>query len=150
MNGYDYTGKTVYVGIDVHKKTYSCASICDGQVVKKDSMPGKPEVILSYLNNTFSGAKIYTVYEAGFSGFHLHRYLVSQGINNGVVHPGSIEVSSRDRVKTDKRDALKMATQLSVGRLNGIYVPSQEKEEKRSVTRLRSNILKLRHQVGQQ
>jgi len=88
MNGYDYTGKTVYVGIDVHKKTYSCASICDGQVVKKDSMPGKPEVILSYLNNTFSGAKIYTVYEAGFSGFHLHRYLVSQGINNGVVHPG--------------------------------------------------------------
>src|SRR3990167_2350576 len=127
MNGYDYTGKTVYVGIDVHKKTYSCACICDGQVVKKDSMPGKPEVILSYLNNTFSGAKIYTVYEAGFSGFHLHRYLVSQGINNGVVHPGLIEVSSRDRVKTDKRDALKMATQLSVGRLNGIYVPSQEK-----------------------
>jgi len=150
MNGYDYTGKEVYVGIDVHKKTYSCASICNGQVVKKDSMPGNPEVILSYLKNTFKGAKIYSVYEAGFTGFHLHRYLVSQGINNNVVHPGSIEVCSRDRVKTDKRDALKMATQLSTGRLKGINVPDQEREEKRSVTRLRMNIVKLRHQVGQQ
>lgn len=150
MNGYDYTGKTIYVGIDVHKKTYSCAAICDGRVIKKDSMPGRPEVIWNYLNNTFRGARIYSVYEAGFSGFHLHRYLVSQGINNEVINPGSIEIASRDRVKTDKRDALKMATQLSVGRLKGIYVPGQEREEKRSVTRLRSNVLKLRNQTGNQ
>jgi transposase len=150
MNQYDYTGKVVYVGMDVHKKTYSCASMCDGLIVKKDSMPGKPEVVLNYLKNTFRGAKINTVYEAGFSGFHLHRYLVSQGINNIVVHPGSIEVASRDRVKTDKRDALKMARQLSAGRLRGIFIPDQDREEKRSVTRLRANVLRLRHQVGQQ
>jgi transposase len=37
-------------------------------------------------------------------GFSLHRYLIENGINNIVVHPASIEVSSRDRVKTDKRD----------------------------------------------
>jgi len=59
----------------------------------------------------------------------LHRFLVSQGINNIVVHTGAIEVSSRDRVKTDKRDALKIAKQLSVKRLRGIFVPSQEREE---------------------
>jgi transposase len=150
MNKYDYTGKIVYVGMDVHKKTYSCACICNNEVVKRDSMPAKPEVIVNYLKNTFSGATIHTAYEAGFSGFHLHRYLVTQGINNIVVHPGSIEVASRDRVKTDKRDALKIATQLAAGRLRGIFIPSQEQEEKRSVTRLRTNIAKLRHQVGQQ
>lgn len=150
MNKYDYTGKIVYVGIDVHKKTYHCVSICEGQTVKSDSMPSKLEVLLSYLNNTFRDAVLNTTCEAGFSGFHLHRYLVSQGINNIVIHPGSIEVASRDRVKTDKRDALKMATQLSVGRLRGIYVPTQEREEKRSVTRLRMSVSKLRHQVGQQ
>lgn len=129
MNTHNYTGKNVFVGIDVHKKTYSCVSICEGQVIKKDRMPANPEVILNYLSNTFEGAKIYTVYEAGFSGFNLHRQLISRGISNDVVHPGSIEVSSRDRVKTDKRDALKMATQLSAGRLKGIYVPSKEEKK---------------------
>ena len=150
MNKYDYTGKIVYVGIDVHKKTYHCVSICEGQTVKSDSMPAKPEVLLNYLKNTFHEALIKSAYEAGFSGFHLHRYLLSQKIDNIVIHPGSIEVASRDRVKTDKRDAFKIAKQLSVGRLRGIFVPSQEREDKRSITRLRTNILKLRHQVGQQ
>jgi transposase len=106
-------------------------------------MPANPEIVLKYLKNTFPGATIHTAYEAGFSGFHLHRYLVTQGINNIVVHPGSIEVASRDRVKTDKRDALKISTQLSAGRLRCVYIPSQEREEKRSVTLLRSNIKKI-------
>ena len=150
MNKYDYTGKIEYVGIDVHKKTYHCVSICEGQTVKSDSMPAKPEALFSYLRNTFSEAIIKSAYEAGFSGFHLHRYLVSQKINNIVIHPGSIEVASRDRVKTDKRDAFKIAKQLSVGRLNGIFVPTQEREGKRSMTRLRTNMVKLRHQIGQQ
>jgi transposase len=150
MNKYDYTGKIGYVGIDVHKKTYHCVSICEGQTVKSDSMPAKPAVLFSYLKNTFREAVIKSAYEAGFSGFHLHRYLLSQKIDNIVIHPGSIEVASRDRVKTDKRDAFKIAKQLSVGRLRGIFVPSQEREEKRSMTRLRTNIAKLKHQVGQQ
>ena len=150
MKQYNYTGKTVYVGIDVHKKTYSCVCICEGQIVKRDTMPAKPQLLVNYLKNSFKQAKINTAYEAGFSGFHLHRYLVSHEINNIVVHPGSIEVASRDRVKTDKRDALKIANQLAAGRLRGIFVPSQEREEKRSVSRLRTNIVKLRHQIGQQ
>lgn len=97
MKHYDYTGKVIDVGIDVHKKTYSCVSICEGQIMKRDTMPANPEILLSYLRNKFSRAQsINTAYEAGF---HLHRYLVSQGINNIVVHSGSIEISSRDRVR---------------------------------------------------
>ena len=92
MNKYDYTGKIVYVGIDVHKKTYHCVSICEGQMIKSDSMPANPEILLSYLKNTFRGALIKTAYEAGFSGFYLHRYLVSQGINNQVVHPDQLRL----------------------------------------------------------
>jgi transposase len=151
MNNYDYKNKIIHTGVDVHKKTYSCVSICEGNVVKRDTMPAKPEVLLRYLKNTFSNAaSINTAYEAGFAGFHLHRYLVVNGINNIVVHPGSIEVAARDRVKTDKRDALKIATQLAARRLRGIFIPSQEREEKRSVTRLRKNIIKARHRVGQE
>jgi transposase len=53
-------------------------------------------------------------------------------------------------VKTDKRDALKIATQLSTGRLRGVFVPSLQQEDKRSVTRLRLKMVKLRHQIGGQ
>jgi len=149
MGKYDYTGKVVYMGIDVHKKTYACVSVCDGEIVKKDTMQADPVSLIAYIENQFSGARVETVYEAGFSGFYLHRELIKVGIKNQVVHPGSIEVATRDRVKTDKRDAKKMATQLAVGRLKGIYVPSLEQEAKRSASRLRDNIVKLRHQVGQ-
>jgi Transposase and inactivated derivatives len=146
----DYNGKTVYVGIDVHKKTYSCVATCNGEVVKRDTMPGKPEVVVAYLKKAFSGAKIESVYEAGFSGFNLHRILHSEGINNAVVNAASIEISSRDRVKTDKRDALKMSTQLSVGRLSGIHVPSTEREQMRSVSRLRDRMMRTRNSIGNQ
>lgn len=149
MGSYNYTGKIIYIGIDVHKKTYACVSICNDKVIKKDTMPADPNKLISYIFNHYKGARIISGYEAGFSGFHLHRELLSAGIESKVIHPGSIEVASRDRVKTDKRDALKIATQLAAGRLNSIYIPSLEQESKRSVTRLRSNIVKLRHQVGQ-
>lgn len=149
MGKYDYTGKTVYMGIDVHKKTYACVSVCDGEVVKKDTMPAEPSILISYIQNTFPNALMNTAYEAGFSGFHLHRKLIEAGINNIVIHPGSIEVASRDRVKTDKRDAKKIAVQLAAGRLRCIYIPSLEQEAKRSMTRLRDSIVRLRHKSGQ-
>ena len=149
MMKYDYTGKKVYMGIDVHKKTYACVSVCDGIVIKKDTMPASPAILIAYIHNTFSGADITTAYEAGFCGFSLHRELIQAGINNRVVHPGSIEVASRDRVKTDKRDAKKIAEQLAAHRLRAIYVPTLEQESKQSVTRLRDSIVKSRHKVGQ-
>ncbi len=141
MGKYDYTGKRVFMGIDVHKKTYSCVSVCEGHVVKKDTMPADPQILTTYIKNNFSGAQLETAYEAGFSGFHLHRQLTATEIKNYVIHPGSIEVASRDRVKTDKRDAKKIAIQLAAGRLKCIYIPTLEEEAKRSASRLRSNIV---------
>lgn len=71
----NYTGKQVYLGMDVHKKHYSVTAICEGQVVKKDTLPADPERLISYCQKCFPGAKIYSAYEAGFCGFHLHRCL---------------------------------------------------------------------------
>lgn len=106
INKRDYAGKIAYMGIDVHKKTYCCVSICESEVVKRDTLLAHSEGLLNYMNKFFPGAKIKSAYEASFAGFHLHRNLVKNGINNIVVHPASIEVSSRDRVKTDKRDGV--------------------------------------------
>lgn len=138
----DYTGKTIFVGIDVHKKTYSVAVICEGELVKKDTMIAKPEKLGTYLKKHFVEAEIKSAYEAGFSGYVLHRYLLEQGIQNIVVHAASIETSANNKVKTDKRDALKIATQLSAGRLHSIYIPSEEMQDKRELTRLREDLVR--------
>ena len=102
----DYTGKIIYMGIDVHKKTFAVTAICENEIVKRDTLAAYPEKLTEYIKKYFKGSKVYTAYEAGFSGFYLHRYLIKNGIENIVVHPASIKVSSRDRVKTDKRDSL--------------------------------------------
>jgi len=146
----DYSDKTVYLGIDVHKKTYAVTAVCEGQIVKKDTLKAEPAFLVSYCKKFFPGGRIETAYEAGFSGFHLHRYLEDQGIKNLIVHAASIEIASGNRVKTDKRDSLRIATQLSVGRLKGIFVPSRDREDARTITRLRESLLKKRTSIGSQ
>lgn len=146
----DYTQKIIYIGVDVHKKAYAVTAICEGVIVKRDTIVAYPEYLVKYIKKYFSGAIVNTVYEAGFSGFYLHRHLLAQGINNIVTHPASIQVSARDRVKTDKRDSLKMAKQLSNGELKGINVPSEEREQFRVLTRTRSKLVDHKKRIGNQ
>lgn len=145
----DYSGQKVNVGIDVHKKTYSVCCLWEGQIVKKATIPGFPQALIDFLNGRFNGAEIHSAYEAGFSGFVLHRELIAEGINNIVVNPASIEVASNDKVKTDKRDAKKIAIQLAAGRLGGIYIPTVKQEEERLLTRTRDQLVSERTRAGQ-
>lgn len=145
-----YSGKTVYVGIDVHKATYSICCICEGVIVKKSTTQAKPKEFSSSLAKWFSGAKIISAYEAGFSGFDLHRKLIATGIENIVVNAASIAVASNDKVKTDIRDSKKIAEQLSTGHLRGIYIPSELEESKRSLTRTREQVINARSRVSRQ
>ena len=145
---YDYNGKDVYVGIDVHKKSYTVYCICNREKVKSWNMRTSPNDVIDQLQRFFSGARIHTVYEAGFSGYALHRALEKAGIKNLVVNPGSIEVASRDKVKTDKRDAKKLAEQLSDNRLSSIYIPGEQEELLRLLTRLRATFVKDRGRVA--
>lgn len=144
----DYTNKTIYLGIDVHKKTYAVTAICEGQVVKKDSLKASPIILVAYCNKYFIGAKIESAYEAGFCGFHLHRCLEAEGIENKVIDAAGMEVAIGDRVKTDKRDSYKLASQLACGRLKGIHVPSPEREDKRILIRLRQAFAKERSRLA--
>ncbi len=139
-----YVGKKVFVGIDVHKRTYSVVTVVEGVVVKKWRTVASPEKLAQQLVRYFPGASIQTAYESGFSGFVLHRVLEQAGIHNIVVNPGSIEVAVHNRVKTDKRDALKIATLLEAGRLKGIRVPSRRQEQQRLLTRTRQQLVEER------
>lgn len=146
----DYTSKTVYVGIDVHKNTYALTAVCDKCVIKKDTLKADPMALVAYCKNKFQGAKLYTAYEAGFCGFSLHRILVSMGIDNLVVHPAGIETVAKDRVKNDRRDSAKISIQLAEGRLRGIYVPTVERETHREITRVRETFMRKRTRAATQ
>lgn len=146
----DYTGKKIYLGIDVHQPTYAVAALCEKLVIKKATLPASPEGLVTFCKKFFPGAAIQSAYEAGFSGFHLHRILEKNGIKNLVVHAAGIEVAVGDRVKTDKRDSLKIATQLEANRLKGIHVPTEEREEKRALTRLRDTVVEHRTRTANQ
>ena len=137
----DYTGKKVFIGIDVHKRTYSVVCVAEGTVVKRWQTLASPEKLAQQLHKYFAGAELDSVYEAGFSGFVLHRIWQRAGINNLVVNPGSLEVAIHNRVKTDKRDALKLATLLEAGRLEGIRIPSEKEEQQRLLTRTREQLV---------
>jgi transposase len=119
-------------------------AICEGQVVKKDTVKADPVILVAYCKRYFVGAKIESAYEAGFCGFHLHRCLEAEGIKNIVVDAAGMEVAVGDRVKTDRRDSLKLAAHLAGGRLKGIHVPSVEREDSRAVTRLRETFARQR------
>ena len=92
-------------------------------------------------------SSVRAAYEAGYGGFWLYRKLVAVGIDCIVVHPASIEVSSRDTVKTDKRDSLKIAQQLAAGRLRGVRVPTEEEEQRRLLTRTREQLMSKKRRV---
>jgi transposase len=78
-------------------------------------------------------------YEAGPTGFGLQRFLVERGIDCQVVAPGLVPQRPGDRVKTDSRDARKLARLLAGGLLEAIHVPSRELEAARDLVRARED-----------
>lgn len=145
-----FQDKHVFIGLDVHKKTYSVTAICEDQVVKRATIGASPDGLVHFCQKFFPDAHIHAAYEAGFSGFGLHRKLVGQGIDSRVVHPASIEIAVRDRVKNDKRDSMKIARQLNQGLLKGIPIPTEEQESRRILSRIREALVRRKTQAGNQ
>ena len=145
-----YNGVDVYVGIDVHKKTYVVVVRVNQTIVKRWVTAANPTAFAQQLLKYFAGGKIHSVYEAGFSGFVLHRELKSAGIDSIVVHAAAVEIAAHNRVKTDKRDAAKLSEQLEAGRLHGIRVPSEAQEQNRLLSRTREQLVRERAAVKQQ
>jgi transposase len=143
-----YFGLDIYVGIDVHKKSYSIVARFNGEILKKATVPADQDLLSQSLKRWFPNAQIHSVYEAGFCGFNLDRHLRKQGIDNIVVNPSSVEVAANDKKKCDRRDANKLSEQREAKRLHGIYVPTVEEELARQITRTREQLVCERKRVG--
>ena len=89
-------------------------------MVKTATVPAAPARLAESFPRWFPGATLSSAYKAGFSGFVLHRALTKTGITNLVVNPASVAVAANDKVKTERRDAKKLAIALADGRLRGL------------------------------
>ena len=89
MKTTSYEGKQVYIGLDVHREFFVASCICEGVAVKRCPMPGTAEAVVALVRKEFRGATVLAAYEAGYSGFWLHRKLEAAGIRcffAGTVH----------------------------------------------------------------
>jgi transposase len=132
---YDSTA-TVAVGLDVHAGSIRLAAVRADELLEERTL-AYDEVAVERALRRWPGARC--CYEAGPTGFGLQRFLVERGINCQVVAPGLVPQRPGDRVKTDSRDARKLARLLAGGLLEPIHLPSRELEAARDLVRARED-----------
>ena len=139
----NFEGQNIFVGIDVHLKSWNVSIFTENLHHKTFNQPPKAVTLSNYLKLNFPNAIYHSVYEAGFSGLHAHYELTNLGIHNIVTNPADVPTSDKERRrKTDKVDSNKLARSLRNKDLKGIYTPSQDILEDRSFIRVRSSIVK--------
>jgi transposase len=133
--------KVRFVGLDVHKDSITIAvADQDGlapQVVA--TVPQEFRGLLKQLKKLSATGALRCCYEAGPTGFGLCRALAAAGFECIVVAPSLIPKQAGDRVKTDPRDAVKLARFLRSGDLTAIHVPDEQTEAMRDLERARED-----------
>jgi transposase len=150
----DYTR---YVGLDVHKDSVSMHVVwASGEEGETARLPNDPSALGKALRRVVREAggreKVRCCYEAGPCGYVLYRQLREMGISCAVVAPSLTPVRPGERVKTDRRDARKLARMERAGELVGVWVPDEEHEGLRDLVRARESarqdLLRARHRLS--
>lgn len=137
----NFTGQKIYVGMDVHLKSWSIAIVYEGRFMRRFSQPPSIEALCTTLSRDYPGASLYVAYEAGFCGFGTQRELNKRGVNCIVVNAADIPKTDKEKkVKTDSMDAKSIAENLAAGKLNAIHVPDTKTESDRQLVRCRLSI----------
>jgi transposase len=138
----DYSGKLIYVGIDVHLKDWQVAKVHEGICLGNHRMGASSARLIEHLQTHYPGATFKCVYESSAWGFTLQRQLTAAGMECIVVHAADVSSSDKEkRRKTDKVDALKLARHYASGDLKGIYVPCEEIQKDRNLVRFRHRLV---------
>jgi transposase len=141
-NELNFEGQNIYVGIDVHLKSWTVCIMTEGLEHKRFMQPPKAQVLYDYLTRNFPGGNYYSVYESGFSGFWAHRQLTDLGIINIVTNAADVPTGQKERLdKDDPVDSRKLARSLRAKELEAIYVPDVSTLEDRSLLRMRTSLV---------
>jgi transposase len=140
-----------WVGLDVHANESACAvfDTATGEVESRRFV-GRPHELLEWLDGVERPFR--AVYEAGPTGYGLARRARERGLEVAVCAPGHIARRPGDRVKTDRRDALRLARLFAAGDLKLVAVPLLEHERMRDLVRcredLRGDLMRARHRIS--
>jgi len=139
------------VGLDVHaRQTHAAILDPDSGEVRVSRLRMPAIEVAAFLEGI--GPRTLAVYEAGPTGFALARAACERGVDVRVVAPGSIPKGSGDRVKTDRRDAIRLVRLLAAGELGFAFVPSVADEQFRDLVRaiedVRGDLMRARHRLG--
>jgi transposase len=139
------------VGLDVHAtQTHACVLSPETGELRAKRLNGPPIRALEHLEGL--QAPVLAVYEAGPTGYGLARGGAERGLDVRVCAPGSIPKAPSDRVKTDRRDAERLARLCLAGELSFVRVPTPEEERFRDLIRareaIRADLMRARHRLG--
>jgi len=140
-----------FAGLDVHARKTAAAAVRLGSgEVWKAQLSGSSAAAIEWLQAL--PGPVRAVYEAGPTGFELARAAQAAGVELMVCAPGAIPRQPGDRIKTDTRDALKLARLHAAGQLRPVVVPAPELEALRDLVRaredLRGDLMSARHRVS--
>ena len=133
----------LYIGIDIHKRSWKIHCATDISGGRTFSMSPSPEGLRIYVDKYFSDHEVTTAYEAGCCGYYAHRCFEDFGWHSLVVNPADVHRKGKEKhTKTDRIDAQLIARELKDGRLDSIHVPDMEREQLRSLFRRRNDLVK--------
>ena len=133
--------RTRFLGLDAHAQTIAVAIAEEaGAPNGYGVIPNDPCAVRRLVSRLGGpGVRLVACYEAGPTGYTLRRQLQTLGVDCMVVAPSLVPTRSGDRVKTDRRDALKLARLLRSGDLTPIWIPDEEHEALRDLVRARAD-----------
>jgi len=142
-----------FVGLDVHAETIAVAvAEQDGEVRSLGVIPNREDSVRKLVRKLGAVEELRFCYEAGPTGYVLYWQLSRMGAKCEVMAPTLVPVKSGDRVKTDRRDALKLARNYRAGELTAVWVPDAAHEALRDVVRAREaakkDQLRARHRLS--
>ena len=133
----------LFIGMDIHKKSWSVhlrTDLCDHNGFH---MPPEPEKLVDYVTSRFADHEVSLTYEAGCCGFSAARYFLNMGWSVKVVNPNDVpRIDKQLYQKTDKLDCRNLCKQLQRDQLHGIYIPTEPEEQLKSLLRQRNQVVK--------
>jgi transposase len=144
--------KLRFLGMDVHAETIAVAvAEPDGEVRSLGTIANREDSIRKFIRKLGSPEHLRACYEAGPTGFVLYWQLTQLGVKCDVVAPSLVPKKPGDKVKTDRRDALKLARSHRSGDLTAVWIPDEASEALRDLVRAREaakqDQLRARHRL---
>ena len=146
-------GKSIrFVGLDVHAETIAVAVAEGGEARSVGIIPNRAEAVRRLLGKLGDLKTVRVCYEAGPTGYALYWQLTKLGVQCDVIAPSLVPTKPGDRVKTDRRDAERLARSYRSGELTPVWVPDAKHEAIRDLVRAREaakeDQLRAKHRLG--